>query len=267
MSFTSEYFIINNVNSSDIGIGSAKLIRTNAEINRPIFSKNIINEKSSFRDVPTFYRTDKQVIEFDLLISLIEDEFTPERIQEFGKIFGGDKHIPFESCDYLGSMFYVIATSMNLITYGSYLGWLQIHIITSAPYSFTKPIIQTFDCTTATPTVPLTITVDNKSNVMHPKYNEYYYEPELEFDLLGSNTAFKIVNVSNGGEIFEFTNLTALESIYVNNDLKQIVSSTGNYRLSKLTNKKFFRLAYGVNILKVYGSSMLQIRSQFPLYV
>jgi hypothetical protein len=92
-----------------------------------------------------------------------------------------------------------------------------------------------------------------------------YHYPEVEFLLQGDSTGITIQNLSDSGRIFEFTNLTMGENIYVDNDKQRIITSLSDtYRLDNF-NKNWLRLVQGVNQLKITGKCTLQIRCQFPM--
>lgn len=270
MGFASTTFIIDGINSSDLGINGCSIIRTDTEIQVPwMGGKDILEDRMRYSNIPTFYGVQKKPLEFSLKFSLMGDdvdEFTSDRLYELGKIFGQDRYMPFQTSDYLGKMFYIIATNqINLINFGQYRGWYEISFRCNAPHAWSLPQISTFDCTAATPTSAMTIEINNQSNV--PDENgEYYYKPELWIDLLGSSTGIKLKNNSDAGREFIFTGLSASESLYVHNKKEQIVSSTGLYRLSNF-NKLWFKLSYGKNQIQVFNSCMLQFKCQYPLYV
>lgn len=308
ISFTSEYFIIDGKNSSDIGVDGCYLIRTDSEISYPFMgSKNIVSDKVRYKDIPYFYTVEKQPIEFDLKISLLDKEFNNDVLFDLGNIFAQDKFVEFRSADFWGKVFYVICTEIELITFGSFKGWLNIHIINCAPFCFSEKFVHTIDLTNET--LPYTFEIDAKFNVQNVKYGNYYF-PELEFELVNSSiavfddtetiddtyllddthtfdtnydfsvffsylfdlepipnsTSFTLTNMSDGGRAFVFTGLQELENISVNNELKQITSNTGLYRLNNF-NKLWFRLVRGRNLLQIYERCILQIKCQYPLYL
>jgi hypothetical protein len=269
MSFTSEYFKISGISSSDIGVNGCLLIRTDSsEINRQFMgNKNIVEENIPYKDLSCFYRTSKSPIEFDLKFSLLDKEFTQDRLFEMGLIFAQDKYIPFSSMDYPSINFYVIATSMSLITYGSFQGYIQVHLRTSAPYGFLNEEIKTIDCTNATSLSPITFEIECKSNVQNA-YGKYEYYPYLLIDLKNNSNGIQLRNISNGNYLFGFENLQVNESIEVDNQLKHITSNTGLSRLGNmLNNHQWLYLGYGKNIFQCYNSCKLQFQCQYPIYL
>jgi hypothetical protein len=258
---TSSEFIIDGIKSKDIGIDGVSIIRINAsEIQSPFMgAKSIIEEKIPNRDIPYFYGVSLEPIEFSLKFSTLDKEYDSKVLFELGKIFGKRTYVPFQSVDAMEKIYYVIATSpISIITYGQYRGWLEISLRCNAPWGWSLPEVSTFDLSDIT--APTIIEIENKSNV-----NEYYY-PELWIDLKGDSTGVILKNLSDGEREFQIQVENTNEQFYFNNQLKQIESSIGKYRLSNF-NKKWLRLLQGVNRLEVTGKSVIQIRCQFPLFV
>jgi hypothetical protein len=266
MSFTSDKFIINGVNSSDIGVDGCYLIRRESEINRQIMGqRSVVKDTIRYKSLPYFYTTEQNVIEFDLKFSLLEGEFTEDKLYEISSLFSKNNYVEFRSIDYPGVVFFVIATSIELITFGSFQGYLQIHLENCAGHAFSEMMVSTFYFSSLT--TPQIFEIDAKFNVPHPKHGFYYY-PELLIDMKGSATAITIIANSDAGRNFGFTNLTPLENLVIDNELKQIISSTDNYRLSNMINSHaWFRLIQNHNIFTVNAPSIIQIKARYPLYI
>jgi hypothetical protein len=266
MSFTSELFVVDGTKASDIGSDGAVLIRTNAEINRPIMGqKNIIKDIIRYKNTPYFYTVEKDVLTFELKISLLDKEIDDERLQELAILFGKDRYVSFSSMDYPQYQFYIICTSAELITYGSYKGWVSLKLENFSGFAVSTLNVITKDFSNLTTTQ--TFEIDAKFNVMHPKYKEYYYFPKILIDMKGSATSITFSNISDGGRTFGFTGLTTGESLEIENEIKQIESSTGNYRINNLVNHQWFRLVRGKNLISVNAPCIIQIICQYYVYI
>ena len=268
MSFTDNLFIIDNIKSQDIGVNGCHLVRVGAsEITRQLMGdKNIVENTVPYKDESYFYKVSKSPIEFDLQFSILEDKYNENILFELMKIFAKDRYVTFQSCDYLGMQFYVIATSIELVTYGLYQGWFRVHLRTSAPFAYSLPEISTFDFSTLT--TPETFEIFCKSNVCHPVYNEIVYFPKLLIDMKGTATAITLTNNSFSGKQFGLTGLTTTESLEIDNDKKKIKSSTGLSRISNmLTGHPWFALTFGKNLISINAKAVIQIQCQFPLYI
>lgn len=243
-----------------MGVNGCKLIRTNSEINRPIMNRNTIKDTVKHKDLPYFYTTESEPLEFDLQFSLLEEEFTDKVLYELTSIFSKSSYVKFQSVDYLGVVFYVIATSIELITFGSHKGWINVHLENCCGHGFSE--IQTITKDFSNLTTTQTFTIDAKFNS-----NMYYY-PQLNIDLKGASTGFELRNLSDGNRLTGFSGLLVLESLEIDNEKKSIVSSTGNFRLDKmLNNHAWFRLVQNKNILSINKPCVLQLVCQYGLYI
>lgn len=251
-------FIFDGVDSSVYGL---KIIKLNADmISEPYFgSKDIISDKNPNKDYSYFFKTQKNPITFELTFSLLNELWTPNTKYMIANWLVKDYYCQFKTEDYPDKNFYVICTNQgDLMTNGLEQGYITMEFENLYPYAMSDVFTYSFNLSNIS--VPTVIEITNLSNVGN-------YKPELQFTLSGSNTGLSIVNLTNNNKEFEFTGLDVGETIYVNNDLKQIISGTnGNYRLSKF-NKGWLDLVYGVNQLQVTGKCQLEFRCQFPLYI
>lgn len=106
----------------------------------------------------------------------------------------------------------------------------------------------------------INIDVNNLSNL-----NEYYY-PEMTIQLLQGETDVQILNL-NSQRTIELTGLKPDETVYMNGQNDFIRGTKETYILDKLTDKKFFRLNYGLNEIKVIGTCKIQFKCQFPVMI
>jgi hypothetical protein len=236
MAFTNSEFVIDGHRSVDLGINGVSIIRLGgeSEIRTPwISGQEIIEEKIPYRDIPYLYRVEKQPLEFSIKFSILDDVYSSDVLFNLGMLFGQSKYVEFRTTDFMGKIFYIMRTSsIELITYGSFKGWYEMTVRNCAPYCFSEVEVSTFDFSDITS--PTTFEINAKFNVPDQVGNYYYYYPELWVDLKGTSTGFTITNNSDSGRKYGFQNLNLLEEIYVNNRLKQIESSTGNYRLGNM---------------------------------
>lgn len=204
-----------------------------------------------------FFGTKKKCLEFELTFSLLDEEFTSQRRFEIAKWLVSDEYKPFKTYDDLSKTYNIISTgASDLMTGGGNKGYFTMKFKTDAPWAWSDEEESVFDLSAIT--VPTKISVENKSNVLK------YYEPEMEFTLVGS-TGVSFKNASNGGETLGFTGLQNGETVYVDNDKGDIVSNTGLYRLSNC-NRKWLRLVQGLNEIEVTGKCIVAFRCKFPLY-
>ncbi|MFF2090186.1 hypothetical protein [Paenibacillus sp. NPDC058174] len=82
---------------------------------------------------------------------------------------------------------------------------------------------------------------------------------------MNENGDFKLTNLSNSSEVFEFKGLIANETVYVNNEKEYIQSDINTIYRYKNFNDHYLSLPAGVNLFRVNGSAKVQWRSQFKL--
>lgn len=252
-------FIFDGIKSSDMGIYNVRM--SGGLVETPFISSRDIQEDSlPHKDINVFYGVSKKPLEFTLTFSPLEDGFGEQKKMEIARWLIQDEYKDFQTTDYLGKIFRVIATSeVKWITNGTEMGYFEIGFRCDAPYAWSPVYMERFDLSGNT--TKTTIELWNKSNV-----NKYYY-PELEFKLEGTSTGLTLKNLSDEGREFKFTGLNLKETVYVNNDRKRIISDIGGvYRLNEF-NKNWLRLKQGRNIIEVAGACIIETRMQFPLYV
>ena len=262
--FISKYFSYNGIYSKDI-LENQDLIIARSDTGlieqRMGVSRQIRKEKIKDRVMPYSYGVDEEVITFP--IQIIKNK--PWTYDERGKI-----------CEWLQTKTYeefISDDDINIVykckTVGEPIfrntsrdeGFAEFVFECDAPHAWSKADNQYFNLPNNTTST--TIQIYNNSNFYHD------YKPEIEVELLGTDTGFKLVNLSDNNREFEFTNLAEGETVYIDNDKENIISdlSSDTYRLGNLTDKRFFRLKKGINQVEVYGKVNIHIRSQFPLMV
>jgi len=230
-------------------------------------SKNIISEKSSYRDIPFYYRTELNVMQFKIVISPIEKVWTPTLRQNVFEWISTRTPKEFRTNDDYGKLCYCICTNELIVMQNAIgQGYVELEFTATTPYWLSEKITQTENCTTASVEVPIVFEIFNYSNVLHSKFmNDCYYFPKMTIDLYGSNTGINLINTSDGNRAFTFTELSVGESLYIDNDLYQIISSTDSPRINDF-NKNWFRLVRGNNIIQCTTPCTIQYTCQYPIY-
>jgi len=254
-------FVFDEVNSRNKGL---YLVRVNDEemFFSPIYgNRDIIEDRNLKKDYNYFYSIRKNPIEFELTFCLINDLWTQQKKYDIFNWLVKDKYCEFFTLDKTDRIFYITCIDQgNLMTNGNNEGYITMQFRSLYPYAISPVYTKEYDL--AGITSPTIIDIVNLSNV-----DQYYY-PEIEFKLVGDNTNFKLKNLTVNEEYIEFSNLSENESVYINNENKQILSSVENsYPINKMTNKQWLRLATGVNKIEISGKCIFKTRMKFPLYI
>jgi len=259
MSFLNTGFSVNGERSEDYGV---VLVAKGDLVNQQFgVSSKAVREKIKYRDEPYSYGFERNIYNMPIAISKIDSndmKFTyEERIRITKWLKGNDEFVEFCSDDYDEEhIFYLHFNSGDFENYSNNMGIVTFDCEMKYPYAMSPVLYDNFDLSDNNSSEMITLV--NNSNVVD------YYSPMIEFKLIGSNTGFKMINHTNNEEIFEFTGLTAGDTICIDNLNKRIKSSTGLPRLSNF-NKKWLSLSYGINQIEVFGACILDVKSQFPM--
>lgn len=219
--------------------------------------RKTITEKIKNRSKRYFYGTEDEVLSFSL--QFIKDgDWTYDQRVKISKWLIRDKYCTLTSPDYPLEFDVIAVGSPHFFNNGINQGYLEIDFESFVPYAFSPVSVQEFDLSDNTTTQ--TIILENKSNVYD------IYKPEIQFSMQGS-TSVKLENLTRGGEVMEFTDIVNNEILYCNCDTETIFSNLSNTRLQNLTDKRFLKLAYGKNSIRITGQTIIETRQRFPMMV
>ena len=163
------------------------------------------------------------------------------------------KKLQIVQCDLDGVYFDCMLTNPQVVSIGNVPRGFTCTVVCDAPWAWEFPRTSTF----TTQEVETTLEFYNSSD------NSDYLYPIIQFTLDANTTDISATNLNDGNRIFAFDNLSPNETIYVNNDLEIITSSTGLNRLPNF-NGKWFRFKQGLNRVRIIGGlSSAQITYQF----
>ena len=259
--FTNYDFMFDKIHSEDM---NTVIVNMNSGLSESNFGivQTVIEDKITGRDVPYFYKTDRQTYTFPLIITTINSEgellkLDRQTRSKLVKWLVKDTYREFKSPDYPDQVFYVIFTEGKSYITGAEQGYLTLTGRLNSPYSYQEKVVTTKNYPTS---ITNTMYMNNFSNIIDN------YKPELEFTLVGSATDITIKNLTNGKSL-TFTGLTPGETIYVNNQTGKIISSLGITRLDKC-NRNWMSLNYGENKIEITtnsGGCKISFTTQFPM--
>jgi phage-related protein len=246
-------FYYNGVSSESMGLS---LIRLNSGIFPVPYvpARDIIEEFPTMAKAPYVFKSKQQQYTINAVFSTLTNDMTPAKLKTLATWLFQEDYKEFYTEDEPDKIFYLFATNqVDFMTNGANEGYFEVQFKSKFPYALT---------TSATPTSTITgsgtIVIDNLSNAF-----QYYY-PEIEITV-NSGTSVSFTNTSDSNRVTSFSGLTTAEVLYVNNEKKQLVSSTANYRYDGF-NKNWLRLVQGVNTISVTGNATIEFRTQFPVF-
>lgn len=252
----SEHFIFNGIHSADM---EQYLVRTKSgAIPSPYFGgQNIQESYLKGKLTPYHFNTTLNPIKFTIEISPLEKEWTPQRKNELGKWLLHDTYKSFQTADDLGKYYYAIVTGMPQFELYGNKGFIPITFRTNSAFAWSPIYIEHFDLSENIESQ--IITLNNLSNINKK------YRPKFEFKLIGGETNVKFKNLSNNGQITEFSDLLTTETISIDFENEIIESSLLMSNPFSKFNKNWLELVYGVNQIEVNGKIKLWVKSQFPI--
>lgn len=262
MPFIGTQFKFNGKNSSDFGISLVRI--DSGLLTRPFAIKRTINkEKIKYKDTPYYFGSEKETSQIQITIAKIDYGNTVWSIEDRQDISrwlftSDDQFHEFESEDNPDILYYIQFVDAEFSDNFSNEGYVTLTAEMKHPYPMTRPSYITYDLSdNETTTI---IEVENRSNVVE------YYKPIMEIELQGDTNTFKAKNLSIMGEETIFQNLTQGETLCVDNENEEILSSTGNERITNF-NFIFTKLCYGINRIEITGKCILTFKCSFPIMI
>ena len=219
----------------------------------------VIEDKITRIDRPLFLGIDRNVMAFDFSIYKNDGTyFSESELKALSTWLLQKTYKPLISDGYPNTIYKVIFTKLEKIIVGNMPIGVSLTAKCDAPYPYLAEQTQVI---THDSDAVLNFTVDTRPS----NYSDYYWDWEIEIELMGANTGFTIVNTSDSNRNMVFTGLTALEKIYINNKRKEITSSLSLNRFPNF-NLKWLRLVPNTNnALTLTGRSKITVRYSLPI--
>lgn len=160
------------------------------------------------------------------------------------------KELKIIDADYSNIIYNCMFQNPKQIEVGNVAYGIEVDVICDRPYGFRRQNISK------------TIVGSSTFNIKNLGFDNDYIYPEIEFT---TSNSFSIKNNTDNNNTFAFTGLGTNETIYVNNERQEIISSTGLNRNSNF-NSNWFRLTPDYyNNITIIGSGAVEFRIEFPM--
>lgn len=168
-----------------------------------------------------------------------------------------DEYKPFISLDNPEIIYYCKAVGEGeRYDTGHQQGYATIKMECNSPYAFTPSYLYEWDKEYPSDIID----INNLSNV------QPYYYPEIEINFTNS-TEVSIINLSNAGQEFNISGVDLGETIYINNQMKRVLTDKEDVNRLESFNKQWLELVQGHNLLKVHGDVEIIIKATYPIAV
>lgn len=223
------------------------------------FDRDFVEETEAFSPalsllkVPGSLRFFHGGIEYDSSptceFSVVSEEEFPatKRSEIISWLIGKNEFKPmtFDSGDSVGFTYYCVFTSVKTIWIGGHCHGFRLTAQFDSPFARGEPSVITV------PAGQHTVKINNRSDLA----DQYVY-PTVLF----SGGSVDIVNLSDdANRHFTFSGLSSAEQVFVDNEVRYIVSNFGGEKLSNFTSKNWLRLRKGYNDLQITASGDVTI--------
>jgi phage-related protein len=215
--------------------------------------REIIEEIIPGRKKPYFYDIRESPLSFNVAFAF-EEVWNYDKMREVARWLIKDNYKELYFDDNVDKRYYaVVVDNPRLIHNCLKQGYVELTFRCNAPYAFSPIYTSQYDLSgISSPTI---ITFNNEGDDI--------LKPEIEILKYGTGD-FSITNLTDGGKVCSFTGLADQETVYVNNELRQIISDSGFYRYDN-HNGNYLELVRGENSLEVNGAAIIDFRYQYIL--
>jgi hypothetical protein len=250
---SSNDFNLKIVKFSDTGLRGAELIGIPLEIEeqkiknnpKPFFYGVQIAEKLQFKIQIVVLPEDSGILN--------ENPLTPHTAGAISKWLFKKEYKEFKiiDTDYSNIVYNCIFQNPRRIELGMGTYGFELDVTCDRPYGYRKQ------------TITRNVSASSTFNLKNLGYTNDYIKPEIEFTT--STSTMSIRNNTDNGRDFKFTGLSNGETIYVNNEREEIVSSTGLNRNGNF-NFNWFRIVPDYyNNITITGTGTVTFRIEFPM--
>lgn len=246
------YFSYNGKTSDEIGV---YLVSVESGMKETPFlsEREIISETVAGNDIPYVYRYARNPLVVNITLSTLDDLWTFEKRREVARMLDIDSFEEFYTTDNIDKKYFLAYTGgIDLTHNGNEQGYLNIQMLNISPFTYSPMYTNTYIFANETRIIEFTNYGDNSL------YPEMWIKQKSD-----GNVSIK--NLSNGGKIFEFVDLTLGEEVYIDNknhDIETDLSLT--YRYDNFNNN-YLELLRGVNRLEVTGDCDITFRYRFEI--
>lgn len=249
-------FTFNGRRSSDYGLCIVS-IGGNSTQTSPFGVERTVEEEQTNSYIPNYKGVKYTTPTLDISLTKVRNgNPTPFNSQELFDInqwlMGSNEYLPFVSDDNKDVIYYVMFTKGSKYENGLREGYLNLTMKLNCGSAFSTISHHQYRVQESK-----VVEIYNKSNV-----DKYIY-PDIEFQLLGDSQNITITNLTLGEEM-SFTNLPKESHIMCYNDgLKSLVCMNDKeYNVRPQFNKKWLRLMYGKNLIRIDSECKIDISLQ-----
>lgn len=250
------WFSYDGIKSEQLGIVNVN-VNSSGMLEEQFTASREINEKKiRGRSKPYFNSIEKSPLTIPVNFAFL-DTFDEQKIREVARWLTNPTYYkPLFFSSNINRIFYALTVEdSNLIHNALSQGYVQLNFRCNDAYSYSPQYLsQVYDLANNTL---------NGTNIVFTNNGDEICKPEILVEMVG-NGGFSIQNLSNGGQLMEFTGLVNAEELYIDCENEDIISniSADTYRYDN-HNGVFLEMVRGVNNLLIKGDVKIRFRYEF----
>lgn len=214
--------------------------------------REIISETIPGRETPYFYGVKTKPLEVKMQLSPLDGYWTSAKRREIARWLDQETYKEFYSMDDSSKRYFLLYKGgINLHTNGIQQGYIEVTFQNISPYTYSTEQTQTNNLSGIVS--PTNITFNNAGDTT--------LKPELEILKYGTG-AWSLTNTTTG-VITSFDSLNDEETVYINNENRQIITDLPLTNRHSNFNNNYIELVRGVNNLRISGACILTFRYRF----
>jgi predicted phage tail component-like protein len=244
------YFTYDGIHSSDFGILNVNSSGGLYE-EQSLPTREIVEEKTFFRDEPYFFGFDYQPREFSIE-AYFEEGWDDDSLAKVKKWLFQDTYKPLSFSDNPDIIYYcAVINTPTQVHNGLEQGYLKLDFRCNSPYVFSPVYFEKFYVTEEEATVQ----IENKgAKLVYPIISV----------MKSVSGDVSITNLNHGGQTLSINNMTDRETVTIDN-YNEIVETNDVSHESHIYNDvsdDFLELVTGVNNLKLAGNGIFEFKYQ-----
>lgn len=250
--------MLESLNFNFDGVDSTNYPIININVGNGLFTENFMAQRSILEvttrgnDKPYHQGIQRQPLSFPLSF-YFTDVWDEDIIREIVRWLDVDYYRPFYFLDSPDRIFYCMPTDTPQILHnGLKQGYVSLTLRCDSPYVYSPTVLsELYEYDINISGSDLVIDCDSDFNV----YPTIYIQKVGDGDIT-------ITNMTNGGQVFKFTDLLNGENLTVDCEQEDIISDSGYYRFDNF-NGNYLELIYGLNTLHIEGTCEIQFKYEF----
>lgn len=217
-----------------------------------VANKSIREEKIRGRDEPYFFGVEREPISFPLSF-YFDETLSDERKREIARLLDHDYYKPLYAADNPQRIYYAMCVDNSQhIHNGIQMGYVTLNFRTTSPFAFSPVYFKEFDFSDNS---------ESGTEFLFENNGDIDCKPVVEIVVLEDGD-ISILNYSNGGQEFKFTNLASGERLTIDCIEEEIISNIDE-RYDNFSDSYLTFAPYNRNHLKAYGKFLMKMTYQY----